>query len=79
MGDRKSARAPDLLDRRQREAACLLLSAIDLPATACDVARQWQAAARVCPGATADMLVGGRRDQLQRARALIDQLLAEIH
>lgn len=69
----------DLIDPRQREAAALLLSAIDLPAPAAAAAKQWIEAASVCPGITADRVVlGDRQAQLRRARELIDQVLDEV-
>lgn len=67
------------VDPRQREAAALLLGAIDLPAPAAEVARVWMAAAKVCPGITAERFcLGDRAAQLRRARDLIDQVLSEI-
>jgi hypothetical protein len=69
----------DLVDRRQRLAACILLSAIDLPANATDAAKTFMAAARVCPGVTVgEAHLGHRRDGLERAAALIAELLAEM-
>lgn len=73
---------PDLIDRRQRLAACMLLSAMDLPAPAGDAARQLIEAADVCPGVTIGDLPplgpGSRRLFLQRASDLIDEMLAEL-
>lgn len=67
------------LDPRQKEAAALLLSAIDLPAPAKLVGRIWLQAAAVCPGIKADQaMLGNRAGQLQRARDLIDQVLSEL-
>ncbi|MDR3513761.1 MAG: hypothetical protein P4L73_19160 [Caulobacteraceae bacterium] len=69
---------PDLLDRRQRLAAALLLSAIDLPQEMAAVARLWREAARVCPGVNVgEMRLGDCRGALVAARDLIDQLLAQ--
>ena len=68
----------DLVDSRQRKAAVLLLAAIDLPAPMDQVARAWIAASEVWIGATADLVTGGRRHQLLRARALIDEVLADL-
>ena len=69
----------DLVDRRQRIAACILLSAIDLPANATDAAKTFIAAAKVCPRITvAEACLGNRREGLERAAALIAELLAEL-
>ena len=69
----------DLVDRRQRLAAAILLSAIDLPAPAATAAKTYMAAAKVCPGVTvADVRLGHRRDGLRRAARLIAELLAEL-
>lgn len=71
----------DLIDRRQRKAACLLLMAFNLPAEARAAARQMQQAARVCPGIKMDeigsMGSSSRLENLHRARILIEELLAE--
>jgi hypothetical protein len=73
-----TAKAPDLLDRRQREAAALLLSAIDLPANLTAWALQIKQAARVCPGVTINQVqIGNRRGCLIQARGLIDEMLSE--
>lgn len=70
------------LDRRQRLAACLMLSAVDLPAPAGEVAQLLCAAAKVCPGVTMNELPSmghdSRRRFLERARDLIDEVLAEV-
>jgi hypothetical protein len=67
------------VDPRQKEAAALLLSAIDLPAPAAQVAQIWLVAAAVCPGLKANQaMLGDRAGQLRRARDLIDQLLTEL-
>lgn len=75
----------DLLDRRARIAAANLLMAVDLPYPMPEYARMMTAAAKVCPGIkTADLpsvTSGpgvGRRAALTRARALIDEMLAEL-
>lgn len=69
---------PDLLDPRQRLAACLLLSAVDLPAPLPDVAKLWTAAAKVCPGVKVDQaLLGDRLAQLRRAHELVVELITE--
>ena len=68
----------DLIDRRQRVAACILLSAIDLPAPARETARAWVAAARVCPRISVEeACLGNRRAGLERVAALVAELLAE--
>lgn len=68
----------DLLDPRQRLAAALCLSAIDLPAELGAWARQGLEAASVCPGVTVDQLrVNSRREALLRARELLDELISE--
>lgn len=71
---------PDLLDHRQREAASILLAAVDLPQEGRKVARLWMAAARVCPGISVEaaMLGHGRRASLRRVRELVDQMLREL-
>jgi hypothetical protein len=66
----------DLIHPDQRLAACILLSAFDLPAEAALAARTMIAAAKVYPGVTIDKVVlGDRRAALLRARALIDDLI----
>lgn len=73
-----AAAMADLVHPRQREAAAILLGAIELPAPAADVARAWIAAAKVCPGIKADAAVfNSRRAGLQRAAAIIAELLEE--
>jgi hypothetical protein len=68
------------LDRRQRLAAVILLSAVDLPQPLPDVAVMWMAAAKNLPGVKVDELTmgEGRRAGLELARALIDEMLKEI-
>jgi hypothetical protein len=74
------APAADLLDPRQRQAACLLLSAIDLPCEVGAWARQIQQAASVFPGATIDQAsLNSRKAGLETARALIDAMLWELN
>ena len=70
---------PDLLDPRQRLAAALILSAIDLPADAVGWARQAVQAASVCRGVTLSQidLGGGRTEHLIEARKLLDEMIAE--
>lgn len=69
---------PDLLDRRQRHAAALLLSAIDLPAPAGAWARAAIAAAKVCPGIKiTEVQLNSRVAALTQARDLIDEMLRE--
>lgn len=69
----------DLLDRRQRLAAAILLSAIDLPAPLPAYAQHALEAAKVCPGLNvAEAAFGaGRVAGLLKARDLVDELLAE--
>lgn len=68
----------DIIDPRQREAAAYLLSAIDLPAPISVWARQATQAASVCPGFKADQAaINSRRVSLERAQAIITQLLKE--
>lgn len=64
------------LDVRQREAAAELLMAFDLPQPMTEAATTMLEAATVMPGLRAGSL-GGRRTHLERARALIDEMLAE--
>lgn len=69
----------DLIDPRQRQAAAILMSAIDLPAPAFDAARIFGHAARLCPGMTMDMNpIGDRHAQLKLASDLIGQMIAEL-
>jgi hypothetical protein len=70
----------DLVDRRQRQAAAILLSAITLPAPAHAVASLWLRAAEVCPGISAEevCLAGSRVGALRFARDLIDDVIAEL-
>ena len=69
----------DLIDRRQRLAAAMLLGAFPLPAPMPDATKAIMAAAKVCPGVTTgDVHFGDRRGALQSARALIDELLSEL-
>ena len=69
----------DLIDHRQRLAACILLSAIDLPAEMGATAKAWAAASRVCPRATvAEVRLGNRREGLERAAELIQEMIAEL-
>lgn len=72
---------PDPLDRRQRVAAAVLLSAIDLPHPVEEVARLALAAADVCPGINVveAMFGQGRKACLERARDLIEEMLAELN
>ena len=77
------AAVPELdIDRRQKLAACLLLSAVDLPMRADAAACHLLEAARVCPGVKLhelpDLGPGSRREYLLRAAALIDEMLVEI-
>lgn len=71
-----------VIDRRQRVAAVLCLAAIDLPQPAGDYARHVMDAAKLCPGITMnelpDLNSNARRACLERARGLIDEMLAEI-
>lgn len=64
------------LDRRQREAAAELLMAFDLPQPMSEAAITMLEAAMVLPGMRMGSL-GGRRAHLERARALIDEMLSE--
>lgn len=69
------------IDRRQRVAAALLMMGFDLPQEMTAAARSMLAAARLCPGLSTGELVPmnsqSRRAALQRARAIIDEMLAE--
>lgn len=69
----------DPLDRRQRLAATILMSAVDLPQPASDFARLTIAAAKLTPGCDVKeaMFGAGRRRMLERARALINEMLAD--
>ena len=68
----------DLLDRRQRLAAALCLMAIDMPAPAAAWAAQIGQACQVCPNLTSDYMYDRRLDALRQARALIDEMIAEM-
>lgn len=69
---------PDLLDGRQRQAAALLLCAVDLPAPMDTLLKLWRVGAKVAPGCTvADVFRNSREEGLQAARTLIDAMLAE--
>jgi hypothetical protein len=75
----RRAAVPDLVDPRQRLAAALLLTAIDLPADMTGVARAGLQACNVCPGLTlAQVKFGDRVGALGAARDLIDAILQEI-
>jgi len=66
------------IDPRQRIAAVNVLCAIDLPAPLDDWAKHIQEAARLAPGITMDQIqTGTKRAGLERAREIIDELLAE--
>jgi hypothetical protein len=67
------------MDRRQRLAAAILLSAVDLPQPADKVARLWLDAARVCPGITTGEveLGAGRLAQLQQVRRLVEAMISD--
>lgn len=69
----------DPLDRRQRLAATILMSAVDLPQPLPEFAKLTLAAARLTPGCKVceAMLGAGRRAALERARGLIDEMLGE--
>ena len=67
----------DLIDPRQRLAACVLLCSLDLPASIAEVAKAWMQAAEVCPGVKIDQLPSTRREGLERAAALIAECLAD--
>jgi hypothetical protein len=66
-------------DRRQRVAAALLITAIDLPAPLDKVAGLALTAGRICPDMSVQesMMGSGRRRQLEAARRLIDDMLDE--
>jgi hypothetical protein len=67
-----------LIDPRQREAAALLLCAVDLPAPLAAVAGQWLEAGRVCPGFSLDQAcMNSRRAALERAAGIVAELLKE--
>lgn len=76
---RHRAPQPDLLDRRQRVAAAILLHAVDLPQEMSAYAQLSLTAAKVCPGLNVSEAFTGqpRRVMLERARELIDEMLAE--
>lgn len=66
------------MDSRQREAACLLMAAVDFPAPMHEASVLILEAAKLCPGITVDRVpIGQRILCLQRARQLIDDMLAE--
>lgn len=69
----------DPLDGRQRLAATILMAAVDLPQPAGDYAKVMIAAAKLTPGCTVEeaMIGKGRQRMLERARALIDEMLAD--
>lgn len=71
---------PDLLDRRQRVAAAILLTAVNLPANMDALGRLALAAADVCPGIDVGEIKFGQglRTGLLSARALIDEMLTEM-
>ncbi len=69
---------PDIIDRRQREAAVLLLTAVDLPVEVRTWANLIMEAAKVLPGASMSHAAKDRRDGLERARDLINDMLAEL-
>lgn len=67
------------MDRRQCLAACILLSAVDLPQPADKVAQLWLNAAHACPGVTtAEVDLGaGRLAQLQQVRRLVEAMISD--
>lgn len=69
----------DPLDPRQRLAAALLMSAVDLPQPVVEFSKLCLIASKLSPGCSVkDIQLGqGRRVGLLRARQLIDELLAE--
>lgn len=68
----------DLLDRRQRRAAAIILCAVDLPCEMVAWARQIGGAVMLQPGlTTADITLGSRDAGLRQARALLDDMLGE--
>ena len=69
---------PIELDRRQRLVAALAMIAFDLPQPAEKASRAMLQAARLCPGATTqDLPMGNRRAALEKAKVLLDEMLAE--
>jgi hypothetical protein len=70
----------DPLDRRQKLAAAILMSAVDLPQPLGDFGKLTLAAAKLCPGCGVDEIRygQGRRVALTQARSLIDEMLAEM-
>lgn len=70
----------DPLDRRQRLAATILMTAVDLPQPLPEFAKLMMQAARLTPGVTAqEGMVGyGRMAALERARDLINEMLSEL-
>lgn len=72
--------AYDPLDRRQRVAAAILMSAVDLPQPLPEFSQLCLKAARLAPGLSVqDAMVGqGRRACLEQARDLINAMLEEI-
>jgi len=76
--ERDSGPRRALLDRRQRLVAVLVMSAVDLPAPAEQVAKLWIEAARLLPGVkSGDIPLGRRVESLTRARDLLDELIKE--
>ncbi len=72
---------PDLLDRRQRVAAAAILTAVDFPVPMMDHGLLMKEASRVGPPkmGVAEVGIGkGRRAQLELARDLINEMLAEL-
>lgn len=70
------------LDRRQRLAAAMLIMAFDLPQPMTEAAKTMMEAAALCPGLTTGeigtMGKSQRLSHLNRARDLIDEMIAEI-
>lgn len=67
------------MDRRQRLAAAQLLTAVDLPCPVTEWAQLGIEAAKICqPLYVGELVVGKRIDGLRAARALIDEMLAEL-
>lgn len=70
------------IDRRQRLAATILLLGFDLPQEARATCEQMLEAASITPGVTMDELFNlgdqTRRNALEAARDLIDEMLREI-
>lgn len=75
-----ASEAYDPLDRRQRVAAAILMSAVDLPQPAADLAKLMIQAAALAPGVNVQQVCFGlgRRACLERARDLITAMLEEI-